>query len=331
MNRRSLALVIVALLLFANMLALSTPKSTVQAQLPTLILPTLFFPTATRTPTPINVGNFVWDDLDSDGLQDPGEPGLAGINVQLWNSAKTMLISSAVTNASGQYTLVAPTPGDYRIRVVLSSGGDLFSPKDATGSDQTDSDINPTGTSAGFTDIYTFPNNLISITTIDAGVIRFRTPTPTRTPTPINLGNFVWHDLNGNGIQNAGEPGVGGVTLQLWNSAKTQLIASTTTNSSGIYSLIAPVPGDYRIRVLLPAGSSFTLANQGGDDTKDSDILSTPTDFGFTASFTIASNVISITKLDAGLTNVTATATPVPGETPEPLIENPIYLPAILR
>ena len=61
-------------------------------------------PTATRTPTPINVGNFVWDDLDQDGRQDAGEPGLAGIVVQLWNSDKTQLIDSAVTNASGNYS-----------------------------------------------------------------------------------------------------------------------------------------------------------------------------------------------------------------------------------
>ena len=49
-------------------------------------------PTPTRTPTPINVGNFVWDDLDQDGRQDAGEPGLAGIVVQLWNGTKTQII-----------------------------------------------------------------------------------------------------------------------------------------------------------------------------------------------------------------------------------------------
>ena len=51
-------------------------------------------PTNTRTPTPINIGNFVWDDLDQDGTQDAGEPGLAGVSVQLWNAAKNQLINS---------------------------------------------------------------------------------------------------------------------------------------------------------------------------------------------------------------------------------------------
>ena len=138
-------------------------------------------PTPTRTPTPINVGNFVWHDLNADGRQDAGEPGLAGITVQLWNSAKTQLIDTAVTNASGNYALTAPTPGDYRVRVVLPSAGDQFSPKDnAAAGDHVDSDINPSGASLGFTDIFTFASNVISITIIDAGL---KTVSPTRTPT----------------------------------------------------------------------------------------------------------------------------------------------------
>jgi len=170
--------------------------------------------TPTRTPTPINIGNFVWDDIDGDGRQDAGEPGLPGVTVQLWNSAKTQLLDSDVTDANGRYTVVAPLPGDYRVRVILLGLFDQFSPKDqAGGDDLLDSDINPTGLNLGFTDIFTLASNVISITSKDAGIIRFRTPTPTRTPTPINVGNFVWHDLNANGDQDAGEPGVNSIQV----------------------------------------------------------------------------------------------------------------------
>src|SRR5689334_21828965 len=55
--------------------------------------------------------------------------------------------------------------------------------------------------------------------------------TPTRTPTPINIGNFVWSDLNGNGIQNAGEPALAGVTVQLWSAAKNALIDTAATDA----------------------------------------------------------------------------------------------------
>ena len=139
--------------------------------------------TTTRTPTPINIGDFVWDDMDMDGIQDPGEPGVYGLTVQLWNAARTQMIDATTTNFSGNYTLMAPTPGDYRIRVILS-GMKYFSPKDQGIDDTKDSDINPTGVDSGFTDIFTITNNEISTTIYDAGLIVHHTPTVTRSPTP---------------------------------------------------------------------------------------------------------------------------------------------------
>lgn len=283
--------------------------------------------TPTRTPTPINIGNFVWDDLDADGRQDTGEPGMAGVTVQLWNSAKTLLIDQTVTDANGSYSLIAPTPGNYRVRVLLPGAQDFFSPKDqAGGDDLKDSDINPSGTNAGFTDVLVLPSNLISITSIDAGITKFRTPTPTRTPTPINIGNFVWVDLNGNGVQDVGEPGLGGVNVQLWNSDKTWMIDQTYTALNGSYSLIAPGPGDYRVRVLPPSGASFGPKDQGGDDLKDSDINPSGANAGFTDVLTLPSNLISITSIDAALINVpptpTGTLSPIPTRAP---LNTPTY------
>jgi hypothetical protein len=246
----------------------------------------------------------VWDDLDQDGRQDAGEPGIAGITVQLWNSATTLMIASTVTNANGNYTLVAPTPGSYRIRVLLPGGMDSFSPKDQAGGDDTkDSDINTSGNNLTITDVITLANNVISVSNIDAGIVRYRTPTPTRTPTPINIGNFVWRDTDGDGRQDTNEVGISGVTVQLWNSAKTLMIASTVTNANGAYTVVAPLPGSYRIRVILPTtSSSFAPKDQaGGSDTQDSDINPTGNNAGFTDIINIASNVISISNVDAGI------------------------------
>jgi len=293
-------------------------------------------PTPTRTPTPVNIGNFVWDDLDHDGRQDAGEPGIPGVTVQLWNTAKTQLIHSTMTNATGNYFVIAPTPGDYRIRVVLPNISDSFSPKNqAGGDDQLDSDINPSGSDMGFTDIFTIASNVISTTLYDAGIIIYRTPTPTRTQTPINLGNFVWHDLNENGIQDAGEPGIGGIPVQLWNNERTIMFDSTITNSNGNYTLIAPIPGDYRIRVIKPAGSSYSPTDQGANDNLDSDILSNIflLTYGYTTTISIASNVISISNIDAGLMNVSPSPTPTltPTRTPIPESWSDVFLPLLLR
>lgn len=263
-------------------------------------------PTPTRTPTPVNIGNFVWDDLDKDGRQDAGEPGLSGVKVKLWDPNGVTLLDSATTNASGIYALTAPKPGNFRIQVILPGGSDQFSPKDQAGGDnQLDSDVNPTGTNAGYTDAFNIASNVISTTIWDFGIIKYRTPTPTRTPTPINLGNFIWNDLNSNGVQDGGEPGLANVTVQLWDSTKTYHYDSDSTNSSGIYALVAPVPGSYRIKVLLPPGSLFAPKDQGSD-LSDSDVNAD----GFTDTIVLASNVISITSIDAGLSSVDATPTP---------------------
>ncbi len=288
-----------------------------------------FTPTPTRTPTPINVGNFVWWDIDGDGRQDAGEPGLAGVTVQLWNSDKTTLFGTTTTNASGIYTLIAPLPGNYRVRAILPNPLDQFSPKDqAGGDDLQDSDINPTGVHLGFTDTYNFSSNLISITSIDIGIQRFVTATPTRTPTPINVGNFVWNDANANGIQDAGELGISGVTVEIWNSNKTMLLATTTTNNIGHYMLTVPGPGQYRVRVILPSGTSFSLKDQLGNDTVDSDINTAGIHFGFTDIYNFPQNLISITTIDAGIVGFSPTDTPAPTATLTPTETPPGFIPS---
>jgi len=111
------------------------------------------------------------------------------------------------------------------------------------------------------------------------------TATPTTTPTTAvaSLGDFVWHDLfhsqthEVDGIQDAGEPGLANVTVELYNSSDV-LVATTTTDASGYYHFNNLVPGTYKVKV---ADSNFsggvldgwyaTLKDQGGDDTKDSD------------------------------------------------------------
>jgi len=76
---------LVAFILF--LVSLVAMTTLVSAEQPRQII-ILSSATPTRTPTPVNIGNFVWDDLDQDGRQDAGEPGLSGVVVQLWNSAK---------------------------------------------------------------------------------------------------------------------------------------------------------------------------------------------------------------------------------------------------
>jgi len=54
----------------------------------------------------------------------------------------------------------------------------------------------------------------------------------------IEIGNYVWNDTNGNGLQDPGEEGIGNVGLNLYDS-ECNLIGSTITDDDGIYTFNA--------------------------------------------------------------------------------------------
>lgn len=76
------------------------------------------------------------------------------------------------------------------------------------------------------------------------------------------IGDFVWNDLNHNGVQDAGEPGIPNVKVNLSGSAT----ASTTTDANGAYLFTGLDVGSYTVTVdasTLPAGYLPTLTGQG--------------------------------------------------------------------
>jgi SdrD B-like domain/Protein of unknown function (DUF3048) C-terminal domain len=83
------------------------------------------------------------------------------------------------------------------------------------------------------------------------------------------LGNQVWHDANGNGIQDPGERGIGGICVNLYDSNGI-LIQQTTTDSNGYYGFNVQSGKDYTIEIIKPNGMEFTQLN-AGDDSHDSD------------------------------------------------------------
>lgn len=114
------------------------------------------------------------------------------------------------------------------------------------------------------------------------------------------VGDFVWDDKNGNGIQDAGEPGIPGVTIQLVNCNPNSGIATqtTTTNASGYYLFNMVIPGQYYVKFILPSPWEFTLANQGSNDLKDSDVDG-DNGYGTTECFQVDANEEQL-DIDAG-------------------------------
>lgn len=76
---------------------------------------------------------------------------------------------------------------------------------------------------------------------------------------PASLGNFIWNDLNGNGIQD-GEGGIQGVSVLLTG---TQVVGGmvnlvTASDTDGIYLFPALLPGDYTLTLAVPVGLSYS-------------------------------------------------------------------------
>jgi len=92
------------------------------------------------------LGDFVWNDLNHDGIQDVGEPGIPNITVQLWNAGHTVLLGAAITDADGLYRFNALCGNTYQVEVPTSQPGLLnwlASPTFVGGNPNVDSNGNP--------------------------------------------------------------------------------------------------------------------------------------------------------------------------------------------
>ena len=206
------------------------------------------------------LGDTVWKDLDGDGIQDADEPGVEGVVVFLMDCEGNTL-DVQVTNGDGFYFFNNLIPGDYQVRFDISGlpSGCAFTQQNV-GDDLLDSDVNEFGL-APCTNIQGGEYD----STFDAGLLQL-----------VNIGDFVWHDLDGDGAQDEGEPGIGGVEVLLYNEDN-ELIATTVTDENGYYLFEDVYPDRYYLVFVDPEGFDSTVADNTADD-NDSDI----TNFIFT-------------------------------------------------
>jgi hypothetical protein len=84
-----------------------------------------------------------------------------------------------------------------------------------------------------------------------------------------SIGDFVWDDINLDGVQDMGEPGVAGVIISFTNGS---FSGTTTTTSDGSYVIPSLLTGTYTLTINPTAALPFiTDQGIGGDATKDSD------------------------------------------------------------
>lgn len=110
------------------------------------------------------------------------------------------------------------------------------------------------------------------------------------------IGDRVWTDVNMNGIQDAGEPGLGGITINLYTcSDPNTVLASTVSAANGSYQFAGLAPGNYLVEFESLTGYERSAQDQGGNDEADSDAGAS----GFTSCITLTDNVI-LNSVDAG-------------------------------
>ncbi|HIC88584.1 MAG TPA: hypothetical protein EYP04_04180 [Anaerolineae bacterium] len=224
---------------------------------------------------PASIGNYVWYDANRNGVQDSGEGGIQGIEVELFDSSDN-LIATTTTDGDGAYQFTNLFPGTYRVKIAdsnFSGSGVLVgygvSLQDQGGDDAVDSDGDPVSH-----DVTVHLMAGQQEETIDFGFIK------------ASIGDYVWHDTNADGNQDVDEAGIPGVVLRLYQDADGDgsyetLVAQQTTDGDGAYDFTDLLAGSYRLDVdesSLPAGVTLTTNNEPydyilgpGEDHNDAD------------------------------------------------------------
>jgi uncharacterized repeat protein (TIGR01451 family) len=250
------------------------------------------------------LGDRVWLDTDRDGIQDDGEPGVPGVAVDVLrgSGSSAVYVGSATTDEDGDWLVDGLTAGTYQVHVALTEEQKdqyRFTTRDQGGSDTLDSDATADADGLGGTvadvqvgagqpdtvAVSSMPQAWrdahpgLAATTVDvtrdAG-LQWR---------PLAVGDRVWSDNDRDGVWSAGDTPVPGATVTLIGPGSAE--RSTTTLADGSYRFDSLDPGEYRIRVTVPAPLAgrwaFTFPLAGDDTALDSDVQSD----GLSAPFTL--------------------------------------------
>ncbi|WP_017655312.1 SdrD B-like domain-containing protein [Fortiea contorta] len=165
------------------------------------------------------IGDTVFSDINANHQQDAEEPGIGGVDVYL-RDLHDNVISTTTTDSNGKYSFSDLLPGSYTVTVPHIPDG--FTP----------------------TLIPPHPITLTDGQHFDQADFGFRPPSNGW------IGDTVFRDRNGNGIQDNNEPGIPDVKVTLTLADGTT--RSTTTDGNGLYSFSHLPPGAYQVAADVP-------------------------------------------------------------------------------
>ena len=214
----------------------------------------------------------LYNDADASFSSDNGEAPYAGVTVALLKRDGTPVLDkdgnpvTAVTDAEGKYSFVGLPLGEYSVSVVDPTSGPLEGTKPTeayTGRYKTTADVRIAEATG-------------SVIDVNFGFVK-----------PASLGDYTWMDVDRDGIQDADEPALPGVTVTLTyedgsavTDASGNVVTAKTSDANGKYSFENLLPGGYKVSFQAPAGFEATTSEAGDDRAADSN--------GASASVTVA-------------------------------------------
>ena len=214
----------------------------------------------------------LYNDADASFSDSDSEAPYAGVTVALLKKDGTPVLDkdgnpvTAVTDAAGKYSFSGLPLGEYTVSVVDPTSGPLAGTKPTeayTGRYKTVADVRIAEATG-------------SVIDVNFGFVK-----------PASLGDYTWMDVNRDGIQDADEPALPGVTVTLTyedgsavTDASGNVVTAKTSDANGKYSFENLLPGGYKVSFQAPAGYEATTSDAGTDRALDSN--------GATASVTLA-------------------------------------------
>lgn len=256
----------------------------------------------------VNIGGYVWEDYELDGIREPFDEAHVDKTVTLWRkvNGEWIVIDTNQTDELGRYMFeVAPTNFDirsedfleaYEYRVTVDREGyQEFSPF-MTEHNSLEGEERHTGYVRVF-DIFESGNEQSAHDDLtgDIGIKTYETT--------VKVGGHLWEDTDLDGIMSESELKHTEHNVELWvyNSAEDtwSFLEATETDHNGYYEFeVVPtnydidsedylIPYEYQARVEKQGNQVFAPEHQGDDYTVDSDVITEQDFVGILTTFDI--------------------------------------------
>lgn len=183
----------------------------------------------------MSVSGTVYNDLTGNGITSDDTPE-AGVTVQLLNGSS--VVASTTSGLNGAYAFSNLGPGNYTVQEVVPAGATETAGVGGY-SVAADSGQNVTG------------DNFANFQSL-------------------SISGTAYQDLTGNGFSSDDTP-VAGVTVDLFQSGTTTLLATAITTANGAYAFTNLAPGSYFVQEVVPSGwietggtAGYTIVGSGG-------------------------------------------------------------------